>query len=361
MDMRNENIPVEAAQDPGTSGKRRIAIVAVVAALALAGIVLWWWGGRGYESTDDAFIQADIVTIAPKISGTVKAVAVVENQAVKAGDLLVELDPADYDVKVQQARAGLAAAQADLALTRERAAAGIGQAEAGTRSTIAESERAQADVERFRQLYAKDEISKQQLDMAEAQARSLKARADEAHSRLRDAQSAPRQVAVKESIVATRQAELQQAELALSYTRITAPRDGKVTRKNVQPGGQVAPGMALLAIVGDEPWVVANFKETQLARIRPGAPATFEVDAYPGYTFKGRVDSVQSGTGAVFSLLPPENATGNFVKVVQRVPVKLVFDPKPDEQHRLVPGMSVEPTIDVTAEPVASRMADAPR
>jgi membrane fusion protein, multidrug efflux system len=350
MDMRNENIPLETSAETASARKRRFAIGGVLAIVAIAGAVLWVWQGRGLESTEDAFIQADIVTVGPKIAGTVKSVAVVENQAVKAGDILVELDPADYDVQVRQARAALQAAQADLALTRDRSAAGVSQAEASVRSAEAESERAQADVERFRQLYAKDEVSKQQLDMAEAQARSLKARADEARSRLRDAQTAPRQVAVKESIVATRQADLQQAELALSYTRITAPRDGKVTRKNVQPGAQVQPGLALLAIVGDEPWVVANFKETQVARIRPGSPVKFKVDAYPGYTFTGRVDSVQSGTGSVFSLLPPENATGNFVKVVQRVPVKLVFDPKPDEQHRLVPGMSVVPTIDVAAE-----------
>jgi membrane fusion protein (multidrug efflux system) len=341
------------------NGRRRLF---VLSGIALAGVALafgLWWHGRGHESTDDAYVQADIVAIGPKIAATVKAVAVVENQFVHAGDLLVELDDADYAVRVQQARASLQAAQADLALTRDRSSAGVSQAEAGLRSIVAESERAQADVARFEQLYQKDEVSKQQLDQARATARSMQARADEASSRLREAHTAPRQVDVKESIVATRQAELQQAELALSYTRITAPRDGKVTRKNVQPGAQVAPGAALLAIVGDEPWVVANFKETQLARIRAGQPVKFRVDAYPGYEFTGRVDSVQSGTGSVFSLLPPENATGNFVKVVQRVPVKLVFEPAPDAAHRLVPGMSVVPTIDVTAEP--TQTAGVPR
>jgi membrane fusion protein (multidrug efflux system) len=295
--------------------------------------------------------------MAPKISGTVKTVAVVENQQVKAGDLLVELDPADYAVKVQQAQANLDAAQADLALTRDRSAAGVAQAQAALRSADAESARAQADIERFRQLYEKDEISKQQLDQATAASASMLARADQARSFLRDAQTAPRQIAVKESIVATRKAEFDAAQLALSYTKIVAPRDGKVTRKNVQPGQQVQPGSALLAIVGDDPWVVANFKETQLARLRAGQPVTFKVDAYPGYKFTGRVDSVQSGTGSVFSLLPAENATGNFVKVVQRVPVKLVFDPRPDAQHALVPGMSVVPTVDVTSEPTATASA----
>ena len=342
---------------PNGNGKRRIAIVAALAAVAGLAVLGSWWHGRGRESTDDAFIQADIVTIGPKIAGTVKAVAVTENQQVQTGDLLVELDPADYEVRLQQAQAGLQTAQADLALTRDRSAAGVVQAAAGLRSAEADSARAQADLARFRQLYEKDEISRQQLDQAQATALSLQARADEARSRLREAQTAPRQVAVKESIVASRQAELQQATLALSYTRITAPRDGRVTRKNVQPGAQVQPGSALLAIVGDQPWVVANFKETQLARIRAGQPVRFKIDAYPGYTFSGRVDSVQSGTGSVFSLLPPENATGNFVKVVQRVPVKLVFDPQPDAAHRLVPGMSVVPTIDVAAEPAQTAAA----
>jgi len=346
--------PSEVRGNGNGNGRRRLVAVGGIAAVGAIVVLAFWWHGRGRESTDDAFVQADIVIVGPKVAGTVKAVLVVENQEVKAGDLLVELDPADYEVEVAQARANLQAAQAELALTRDRSAAGVSQAQAGLRSADAESERAQADLSRFRELYEKDEISRQQLDQAQAAARSQLARADEARSRLRDAQTAPRQVDVKESMVATRQAQLLQAELALSYTRITAPRDGKVTRKNVQPGAQVQAGTALLAVVGDEPWVVANFKETQLARIRAGQPVSFKIDAYPGYRFTGRVDSVQSGTGSVFSLLPPENATGNFVKVVQRVPVKLVFEPRPDAQHTLVPGMSVVPTIDVGAEPATT-------
>ena len=349
--------PAMSPSNGNGNGRRRFVILGVAAAAVALVATAVWWHGRGHESTDDAFVQADIVLIAPKVGGTVQAVHVVENQEVHAGDVLVELDPADYEIELQQAQANLQTAQADLALTRERSAAGVSQAQAALRSADAESERAAADVERFEQLYQKDEISKQQLDQARASATASKARADEAHSRLRDAQTAPRQVAVKESVVATRQAQVQQARLALSYTRIVAPRDGKITRKNVQPGAQVAAGAPLLAIVGDDPWVVANFKETQLARIRAGQPVTFRIDAYPGFKFTGRVDSVQSGTGSVFSLMPPENATGNYVKVVQRVPVKLVFEPRPDAQHRLVPGMSVVPTIDVAAEPLPQTAA----
>ena len=352
---------MEASTTPAANGngngQRRKLILASIAAAGLAVAAGFWWHGRGHESTDDAFIQADIVIVSPKVGGTVKSVAVVENQAVKAGDLLVELDPADYEVQVLQAQANLDTAKADLALTRQRAGAGVSQAQAAVRSVTAENERAQADAARMQQLFDKDEVSKQQLDAARAAALSYQAHLEESQSRLRDAQTAPQQVAVKESIVATREAALQQARLALSYTRITAPRDGKVTRKNVQPGAQVAPGSALLAVVGDAPWVVANFKETQLARIRAGQSVTFRIDAYPGQKFTGRVDSVQSGTGSVFSLMPPENATGNFVKVVQRVPVKLVFDSAPDPQHPLVPGMSVVPTIDVSAAPGSTKTA----
>lgn len=342
--------PIPANGNGNGNGQRRKLILGSIAGVGAIAALAFWWHGRGHESTDDAFIQADIVIVSPKVGGTVKAVAVVENQSVKAGDLLVELDPADLEVQVLQAQANLDAAKADLALTRERSSAGVSQAQASVRSANAENERAQTDAERFKQLYEKDEVSKQQFDSAQASARSLQARTEEAQSRLRDSQSAPRQVAVKQAVVATREAALQQAQLALGYTRITAPRDGKVTRKNVQVGAQVAPGSALLAVVGDTPWVVANFKETQLAKIHAGQRVKFRIDAYPGYKFEGHVDSVQSGTGSVFSLLPPENATGNFVKVVQRVPVKLVFDPPPDAQHTLVPGMSVVPTIDVRQE-----------
>ncbi|HUS23931.1 MAG TPA: HlyD family secretion protein [Candidatus Binatia bacterium] len=349
------------------AGRRRLLVIGTVIAVAAVAASAWVLHGRGYESTEDAFVQADIVPIGPKVAGTVKSVAVTENQSVKAGDLLLEIDPADHEVHVAQARAnfeaakaGLASSRADLALTRDRSSAGVSQAEAAVRSAAAEAERATADVKRYRELFARDEISRQQLDAAEAAARSSEARADEARSRLRDAQTAPRQVTVKETLAGARSAELaqakaalEQAELSLSYTRIVAPRAGKVTRKNVQPGQQVAVGAALLALVGEDAWVVANFKETQIARMKPGQPVHFRVDAYPGHDFTGRVDSVQSGTGSVFSLLPPENATGNFVKVVQRVPVKLVFDPKPDAEHPLVPGMSVVPKVDVTAEPAA--------
>lgn len=348
--------PVTAANGNG-NGQRRKLVFGSIALVGAVVALLYGWHGRNRESTDDAYIQADIVIVSPKVGGTVKSVAVVENQTVKTGDLLVELDPADLQVQVLQAQANLDAAKADLALTRERSGAGVSQARASVRSADAENERAHADAERFKQLYEKDEISKQQYDAALASSRSLQARTEEAQSRLKDAQSAPRQVAVKEAVVATREAALQQAQLALSYTRITAPRNGKVTRKNVQVGAQVAPGSALLAVVGDDPWVVANFKETQLARIRPGQPVTFRIDAYSGMKFAGRVDSVQSGTGSVFSLMPAENATGNFVKVVQRVPVKLVFEPKPDAQHPLVPGMSVVPTIDVANEASAKPAA----
>lgn len=336
------------------TGGRRKRILAVLGVVAIAIALAVWLSGRNVETTDDAFVQADIVQIAAKVPGTVKAVAVKDNQAVKAGDLLLELDAADYEVKLEQAKADLAAAEADLELTDERGGAGVSQAGAGLRSFVAEAERAEADAARLQQLYDKDEISRQQLEAAQASARSLRARADEARSRLTDARSAPRQVRVKQAVVAARAAALRQAELNLSYTRLLAPRDGIVTRKNVLPGAQIAAGAPLLAIVSSAPWVVANFKETQLARLKIGQPVKIRIDAYPDADFTGHVESVQSGTGSVFSLLPPENATGNFVKVVQRVPVKIAFDPAPAAEYRLVPGMSAEPKVDVSAEPAAA-------
>lgn len=353
----------EPSTDPdrGKSRNGRAVLLAVLL-VAAVGSAAWWWTHRHQIHTDNAFIQADIVQISPKLSGTVSRVPVLENQSVQAGDLLLSIDAADYDVRVARARANLAAArarlqsaEADLALTREQSGAGIAQAQAALRAAQAEAERDARDAARYRELYAKDEVARQRVDRAETAAEAARQQVEQARAALRQAQTAPQQISVREAQVETAQAEVAQAEAALheaelqrSYCDIRAPSAGRVTKKNVQLGQEVVPGRPLLAIVSDEPWVVANLKETQLTRVRPGQPVRFAIDAYPGYEFHGHVDSIQSGTGAAFSLLPAENATGNYVKVVQRVPVKLVFDARPDIAHRLVPGMSVVPTIDVS-------------
>lgn len=347
------------------SGRRKLLIAGVVLVLLIVGGTLYWLHARQYESTDDAFISADVVNISPRVSGTVTAVKVNDNQSVKVGDLLVTIDPRDLEVQVAQAEANYAAAQAqakaaeaDLELTRVNSTAAIDQAEAGLRAAEAEAARAAADVVRYRSLFAKQEISRQLLDQAITTARSAAAARDQARSRLRNARSAPTQIAQADAALKTRNAQinqakaaLDQAKLNLSYATIVAPADGKVTKKNIQVGQQVAPGAQLLAIVQNQPWVTANFKETQLTRMRVGQPVSFRIDALNGVKLTGHVDSFQSGTGSVFSLLPSENATGNFVKVVQRVPVKLVFDQVPDPKTPLVPGMSVVPTVNVSVEP----------
>ncbi|HET8882293.1 MAG TPA: HlyD family secretion protein [Solimonas sp.] len=344
--------------DARASRKPLLMGIAAVAALAA---VIFWWLSRGYESTDDAFIQADITMVAPRVGGTVIAVHVDDNQAVHAGDALFELDPADYVTHVRQAEANLAAAQAqaqsaqaDLTITQTSAPAAVAQSQAALAAARAQAERAQADAKRYESLYAKDEISQQALDQARTTARALQAQAAQAAAQLTASQTTTEQLGAKraqlaaaQAAVAQAQAALDQARLQLSYTKVVAPSDGRVTRKNLQPGSQLQAGSPVLALVGDTPWIVANFKETQLRHMRVGQPVTVKIDAYPGHPFHARVDSVQAGTGSAFSLLPPENASGNFVKVVQRVPVKLVFDPAPPADLHLAPGMSVVPRVDI--------------
>ena len=356
----------EPTQSVNDRKKRRSRAGTLVAIIVVAlGVVAWWWLGRGRVSTDNAFIQADIVQLSPRINGTVAEVLVDENDWVEAGQPLLRLDPVDYDVQVDQARAAVATARAqletaaaDLDLTREQSEAGVLQAEAVLRAAQSEASRAAKDAQRYRDLLAKDEIARQQVDQIETMAQSAREQVEQARASLRQARTAPQQVAAKQAQVSAAQAQLEQAEATLrqaeleqSYCEIRAPRAGRVTRKNVLAGQQVAVGKPMLALVSNEPWVIANFKETQLTDMRPGQTASFEIDAYPDYEFRGYVESIQAGTGSIFSLLPPENATGNYVKGVQRVPVKLVFDPKPDEAHRLVPGMSVVPTVDVARAP----------
>jgi membrane fusion protein (multidrug efflux system) len=347
---------------PQKTSKAPIAIAVLAAAAIGAGI--WWWTSRGYESTDDAFIQADVTMVAPRVSGTVTKVYVSDNQIVAAGALLFELDAEDFKARLRQAQANLAAAkaqalsaQADLELTRTRAPAGVTQAQAGLAAARAQADRAKSDVTRYEALYAKDEVSKQILEQAQTNYRAMRAQADQAVAALTSARTTPEQIAAKEAQLASAQAAEAQAQAAvdqsalqLGYTQVKAPSAGRVTRKNVQLGSQLQAGAPVLALVGNAPWIVANFKETQLEHLRIGQPVDVKVDAYPGQHFTARVQSLQAGTGSAFSLLPAENATGNFVKVVQRVPVKLVFDPAPDAALHLAPGMSVVPRVDVRHE-----------
>ena len=427
---------------------RRQLVLIAIAALVLVGAIYGlraYVHARNYEETDDAFIESQIIQLSPKLAGHVLKIYIQDNQQVKQGDLLIELDPRDLQAKLDQARAALQTAEAKqktaeagVALTRATTKGGVEQATSGVTaarsgvetanaqvaaardrvqqaqaavtvaqanarqaqaqigSAEAEAKRAKVDTQRYRQLFEKDEISRQRLDQAmaaeqtaeaqlsasrqrsaaaqaqitEAQAAAAVAAANlrqvettvsqaqaevgQATGRLTEASAAPQQVAVSQAQAIAASAEIQQAqadveqaELQLSYTKIYAPADGRVTRKAVEAGSFVQIGQALMALVSNQLWVIANFKETQLNEIRPGQPVEIKVDAYAGRTFPGHVDSIQKGSGSRFSLMPPENATGNFVKVVQRVPVKIVFEAPPNSEFPIGPGMSVVPEVKV--------------
>jgi len=284
-------------QNNGQSKKKAFLIVGLVVAIGLTFGYFYSAYRKTHVSTDDAFIEGNIHTIAARIDGNVRTVTVTDNQRVKRGDLLVELDPADYRSRAEAARASLELQRATLRL-------------------------AEIELKRARTLYEQDANSAERYDKAVS----------------------AREIALAQVKLAEEQ--LRQAELNLGYTRVLAPADGYVTRKSVQTGNQVKTGQPLMAVVDlDGLYVVANYKETELERIRQGQEARITVDAYPGRTFSGRVDSIMAGTGVSFSLFPAENATGNYVKVVQRIPVKIVLDPGADRDHVLRVGMSVVPTV----------------
>ncbi len=296
--------------------------IAIFGVLLTAGVI--WGGFKLYRSflyveTDNAQIEGDIYPVISRLPGKVIEVTANDNQAVSTGDALIRLDPADYQVKrdiaaaaVLNAKASVSGANADIS-------------EAG-----ANRKKLEADLRRSSNLQRQDVISQSELDAVQAGATASTAKQAAAGDKYEAAKAQ----------VKLREAELKNAELQLSWTTITAPAAGHISRKNIQPGQYVTPGQQLIAIVGSsELWVVANFKETQLENVRPGQPVVIQVDAFPGKEFKGKVESISSGTGAKFTLLPPDNASGNFVKVTQRVPVKIVFTEKPDKP--LSAGMNV--------------------
>ncbi len=319
--------------------KRPFILLGLVLTAVAAGCLGWYLLNRNYATTDDAQIDGDIYTVAPKIAGQVTAVLVTDNQHVSAGQALVRLDPRDQQVALARAQAQAAEAQAQL----ETAEANAGEAAANTAVAAANLRQAQQDYQRYRAINP-GAISQQQLDAATATIRANAARNDAAAQAQRGQQAA---VDSARAELAAAEVAVRNAQLQLSYTTITAPAAGHVAQRTVRAGNVAAIGAALLAVVGDQVWVTANYKETQLSRIHPGATATITVDAVPGVTFKAHVDSVGYGTGSVFSLLPAENATGNYVKIVQRVPVKLVFDDDRIGRYLLAPGMSVDPSIDL--------------
>jgi membrane fusion protein (multidrug efflux system) len=349
-DERNTNPP--ATPNP-SKAKQRIILLVATLIIGVAASIYYFWFVAPYQSTDDAFIEAHVTPIAPQVAGRVIQLLVQDNQEVKQGDLLLQIDPRDYQVKLDQEQAGLTAAQSQLAeanaqFTVDRAK--VEQERANVAVAEAEAKQAETDNKRY-QAVGNVAASQNQLDLAATQARSADAQVDAARSKELAAEA---QADLDKASIRTATAEVQngeanvrQAKLNLSYTQVKAPEAGYITHRTVEAGAYVQAGQALLAIVPQQVWVVANFKETQLTHMRPGQPVEVTVDAYPQIKFKGHVDSIQHGSGASFSLLPPENASGNFVKVVQRVPVKIVIDDTAAATFVLGPGMSVEPEVRV--------------
>jgi membrane fusion protein (multidrug efflux system) len=335
----------ETSNGKGGSKRKRAGLILLV--LILVGAIggFWMWYKNQVEiTTDDAFIESHIHNISPRVPGHVKSVLVEDNQFVHQGDLLVELDPADYQAQVNYARARLEVAKNETSGNYAR----VDAAQAALAQARARLEQAEIDLKRGKALFAREVIPKEQLDRLETAHKVSLGQEQEAQEAIKRARAMVglSGTGSREALVKQRQAELSQAELNLSYARIIAPTDGYVTRKSVEVGNNAQAGQPFMAIVQlGEPWVVANYKESDLTHIRPGQHVEFEVDAYPGESFSGKVDSIMAGTGAAFSLLPPENATGNYVKVVQRVPVKIVIDKESDPQHKLRVGMSVVPTV----------------
>ncbi|MGB6450757.1 MAG: HlyD family secretion protein [Steroidobacteraceae bacterium] len=334
--------------------KRKPILIGIVAVAVLVAVIIYYVRFIApYESTDDAFIDGYVTLVSARVPGQVLELHVLDNQVVHEGEALVRLDPRDYEVAVVQARADLASAHSQLEQSHAQvdlSQARVSQAQAAQSAAQADAQRASDDLQRYESVERRA-VSKTAFDQIQAQARTTAANLRAARSQLTGAEA---EVALSKAGVDSAaagvqlaEAKLRQAELNLSYTDVVAPVDARVTARSVQPGNYVQPGQALLALVPQQVWVTANFKETQLVHMRPGEPVTLRVDAYPDHTFKGHVDSLQAGTGARFSLLPPENAVGNYVKVVQRVPVKIVFDGPLPQGLDIAPGMSVVPTVKV--------------
>jgi len=335
-----------------------IILVIVVGALIIGG-VFYWLHARQFESTDDAFVDTHIVRLAPQVAGTLVQVADIDNRHVEAGRLLAVIKASGRDAQVAEAQANEQQSRAQFAQAQAQVTAAEAQrqqAAAQARVPMAAAVKAQQDLARYEALLRLDPsaVAGQQLDQARDTARQTAADAAQAREQIDTATAqitvARKQVGAAKSVIDAKRALVDQANVSISDLRLTAPVAGQVVNRSVNIGSYVAPGTQLMAIVPDAMWVTANFKETQLTLMKIGQPVDIKVDAYPGVEFKGHVDSIQRGAGQAFALLPPQNATGNYVKVVQRVPVRIVFDVKngPDpKRYPIGPGMSVVPTVKV--------------
>ena len=329
----------------GLSKKQRGAIILLIILVCAAAFgVQQWVQSKTHLETDNAFIESHIHSVSSRIPAMVKRVAVIDNQFVHKGDLLIELDASDY-----QARARTAAASLNMA--RNETSGDYAQVESARASiglATAKLDQANLDLARGEALFTKEVIPREQLDRLYTAKKVAQMQLKEAQESEHHAQAVigMSETGSRDARVAQKQGELETAALNLSYARIVAPSDGYITKKSAEPGNYVQPGQSLMALVTlDDAWVTANYKESQLTHIRLGQKVDFSVDSYPGRTFKGSVESIMAGTGAAFSMLPPENATGNYVKVIQRIPVRIAIDKRSDPEHLLRVGMSVVPTI----------------
>jgi len=401
QEKTREEEEVAARTAQRKSRLKRIAPLVLV--IAAVGALLWWLHARQYEDTDDAQVDGHISQIGSRVSGYTAKVNVEDNQEVQAGEVLVEIDPRDYQVALDRASAELAdskaqavaadynvpitsvstksqieAAEADVRNAQSAVAAShknLDASRAKLQAAIANNTKAQNDVQRYKGLVERDVISKQQYDAAIAAAQSTasevqssqdnvvsaeegvtqaEARVVQAQANLRNAGTGPKQVSVTQaratsaqSTAAKNRAELEQAQLNLQYTKIIAPTHGVIGHRTAEVGQYVQPGQALMSLVDiDNVWITANFKETQLRHMQAGQPVEIKVDA-SGRKYKGKVQAIGGASGSRFSLFPPENATGNYVKVVQRIPVRILLDPDQNKDHTLRPGMSGEPIVKV--------------
>ena len=349
-DEKHDHRARELLHRPGV----RIAI-AVVAVILVVVAIVFWIHARRFESTDDAFVDARIVRLAPQIAGRIAEVYATDNQLVHAGDVLVEIDPGDVHARLQQAQSERALSTTQLAQSQAQvhsSEAAYQRTESMVAGARAQAEKARQDLSRFRSLQAENPraVAQAQIDQAAAAAKSANSERDASERAADGAKAALEAARAEESSAAARisvlDAQVREAQLSFGYARIIAPVDGHVAQRKAAVGTYVTPGQQMLAIVPLAMWVTANFKETQLAQLRPGQHAHINIDACPDTDAQGHIDSVQRGAGQAFALLPAENATGNYVKVVQRVPVKILFD-KVRGDCPLGPGLSVVPEIRV--------------
>ncbi len=372
------------SNDKGASKSRKKKALAIFFVVSLATVVgggAYWWYRQSHVSTDDAYVEGRIHPVAARVQGSVALVLVEDNQPVKKGQPLLRIDPEPYSVRVAASSSALAAAKADLAGARsdttaarsdiaaarsQLAQAKVAVEAARARAALAAARLAQAgrDAERAKSLFERHSISRERNEKIRTEEEVAKAQDDVAREELKAAEAAiptleasvsqreavllqrEARIGQREADIRQRESMLAEARLNAAYTEVVAPSDGYVTRKSVEAGQVVSPGQWLLAVATlSDVWVVANYKETDIEKIRPGQEVTIKVDTYPGKKFRGKVDSIMAGTGSAFSLFPPENASGNYVKVVQRVPVKILIEKGEDPERLLRLGMSVVPTV----------------